>query len=365
MKKKNYIYIDDEKDNLVDTVVDGINNQGLINLIYVETMTFKDLVDYINTKVDGIDGILFDLVLDGKANSRNQRAEYTAPVAAQLIRTLVTDNKIKDLPIVLCSTDDRIDTIYSKELAGHNLFDMRFKKTDTECFEQISKQLYSLSTGYEIINNSKNVNEIMNFNISVLDDRIFSKLLPIDKISIHDKAQFILKNIIFTTGPLINEYILAARLGIDIERSSDWEKFKDDFFVSAKFTGVFHEGWDRWWMTEVDDIFYKYTGSYLSYYNATERVKLIKEKICDYNLVEATVIDSFCKSNRFWTICEFSKKPLDSMDGFRLNKEIQAWQEYEYISPLNAMKGKYTRMKKSIHPTDINRLDDLRKEEIK
>jgi len=168
----------------------------------------------------------------------------------------------------------------------------------------------------------------------------------------------ILKDLIYAKGVLINEKYLASRLGIDKENSEDWEQVKE-IFSDAKYTGVFFDGWDRWWMHEVDNIFEKISTTYLSYLDAKERVATLKEKLSLENLNFFQPIEENY-SYDYWTVCKALAKPLDPMEGFRVysTSEPKPWQEYEYVS-LFALLNPQTLQDKDIkiHSLDKEKAD--------
>jgi len=149
----------------------------------------------------------------------------------------------------------------------------------------------------------------------------------------------ILKDLIYAKGVLINEKYLASRLGIDIENSPDWEKVKASF-ADAKYTGVFSDGWDRWWMYKVDNIFEVLSETYLSYLDAKEKVSLFIDILDDVENINypepIETQDGTIKnySYRYWTMCKALKKPMDAKEGFKVytRQEPKPWQEYEYVS---------------------------------
>lgn len=365
MEKKKYIFIDDEKDDLVDSLLHNINRHDFIELEYQPSMTFDKFVAFVQKDIGKYQGVLLDLRLDEKTNPENgEKANYTAPVVAQYLRTLATDGKITDLPIVLCSTDDRLKKLYTHDLTSHNLFDMRFLKSETDKFPTIAQELLALSNGYEKINNGLSIDQLVDTDISKLDERVFARFITGETMPAHEIAQFIMKDLLFEPGVMIDEYILAARLGIDIESSSNkWTEVKEGLFKGAKYAGVFSGGWDRWWMHLVDDIFYSLSGTYLSYINADERVKLITEKTTIKPLVAAKPLEH-CRSSKFWTVCSCTKEPLDPMEGFRMAvyKEPKSWQEYRYLSPDTALERKCMDKGMSVHPMDEDRYELLKKQ---
>ena len=187
-----------------------------------------------------------------------------------------------------------------------------------------------------------------------LDSRIFSRFISVENnIPTHEYAQMILKDLIYAKGVLINEKYLASRLGIDKENSEDWEKVKERF-KEAEYNGVFSDGWDRWWMFKVDDIFEDISDTYLSYLDAKERVAILKEKLNLENLVSPLPIESKDgsvknHSYRYWTVCKALKRPMDASEGFRVytRQEPKPWQEYEYVS-LQALLDEESLLEKDI-----------------
>lgn len=337
MQPKKYLYIDDESDSKIDSLIDSLNRYNLIQVIKFESMVFSDFVKWVQEKRETCHGILLDFVLNEKTNQQNQIAEYTAPVAAQYLRTLATEGKIKDLPIILCSTDERLNRLYMNDLTSHDLFDMRFRKDNTDCYEIIAKELYSLAIGYEKMAVLKDFGKILDIDISALNEKIVARFVNESSVPVHEIAQFVLKEMIFKVGPLIDESILAARLGVDIEKSKDWDNVKE-LFSSAKYSGVFSEGWDRWWMHQVNDIFKSFNCGSLSFLDADEKIEILKEKSKLQNIIAAEPLP-YCSSKRFWTVNINDKKPLDPSEGFRIveHTEPKSWQEYNYLSPYDAI----------------------------
>ena len=170
----------------------------------------------------------------------------------------------------------------------------------------------------------------------------------------------ILKDLIYAKGVLINEKYLASRLGVDKDNSADWKALKERF-KEAKYSGVFADGWDRWWMFKVDNIFEEISDTYLSYLNAKERVAILKEKVDLQNLVFPLPIESKKgdvknHSYRYWTVCKALRKPMDAGEGFRVytRQEPKPWQEYEYVS-LQALLDEELLIEKDIKVHSLDR----------
>ena len=375
-----YLYIDDiradDTEQSIDTpksLARGLSVDG-IEIEYRHVFEFEN-DNFIKLNLSNYDGLLLDLRLDEYKDANGKHSEFTATEFAQHIRTLVTKKELeKDLPIVLFSTDDKLQQVYATDLSSHNLFDRYLTKVDTP--DNASKKLYSLAKGYKTIDNLKlsyllddgqfdmdnfkqtYIPRLINLeNLFDLDSRVFSRFSENgERIPAHEYAQVILKDLIYVTGSLINEDILAARLGIDKNNSNDWEKVKE-FFEPSKYKGVFSDGWNRWWMFEIDNLFESTTGTYLSYLDASQRVEVLNEKLGLSELVVAEPI-TLNTSTRYTTICKAFERPLDEMEGFRVysSKEPKQWQEYEYASLEAFAVGKVDEKKIKVHVDDRDRL---------
>lgn len=343
-----YLYIDDESNETVQSYVDGLGDENLfIEYKHVDHVNSKD---FFKTNLHNYDGVLLDLRTDELSKLSN----FTGSVWGQHIRDLVTNNKIDtDIPIVLFSTDKKLRDTYFKDLTSNNIFDRFLTKDNTP--DNATIKLNSLANGYKQIACEKDFNTLLQTDILNLDERIFSRFVGTDtSISVHEYAQMILKDLIYSKGVLVNEKYLASRLGIDIETSSDWEKLKV-IFESTKYTGVFSDGWDRWWMYQVDDFFESIAGTYLSYLDAKEKVEIIREKLQVEKINYSKLIEENTSYN-YWTVCKALKRPLDPQEGFRVytRSEPKPWQEYEYIS-LYALLTKHPEIEKKnikIHSMD-------------
>ena len=330
-----YLYIDDESNETVKSYQDSLSNDDLI-IEYVQIGEINK--EYLIKKIQDIDGILLDLRTDEVPSvETGKTSEFTGAVWGQHIRDLVTIKELnKDIPIVLFSTDKKLRDTYFRDMTSNNIFDRFLTKDNTP--DNAIQKLISLAKGYQKIQMDKNFNNLLKINILNLDSRIFSRFIRGNNIPTHEYAQMILKDLIYAKGVLINEKYLASRLGIDKENSEDWEKLKE-IFKDAKYNGVFSDGWDRWWMFKVDDIFENISDTYLSYLDAKERVAILKEKLNLETLVVALPIESEDgsvknHSYRYWTVCKALKRPMDASEGFRVytRQEPKPWQEYEYVS---------------------------------
>lgn len=349
-----YLYIDDESNETVNSFTEGLQDENLT--IEYKNVDEIDSKDFFVKNLQNYDGLLLDL----RTDEFSQNSNFTGSVWGQHVRDLATDPKlnVKDVPIVLFSTDERLKATYFKDLTSNNIFDRFLTKGNRD--DSVKRKLVSLANGYkQIFEQKDNFNILLGVDTTNLDPRIFSRFKGGVDIPSHEYAQMILKDLIYAKGVLINEKYLAARLGIDKDNSEDWNKIKE-IFDTAKYKGVFSDGWDRWWMFAVDKLFNEISGTYLNYLDAKERVAILKEKLGLENLNYPEPIDKN-ESYDYWTVCKALGKPLDSHEAFKVytRSEPKPWQEYEYISLYAWLEKSPVVEEKniSIHPMDKERLN--------
>lgn len=349
-----YLYIDDASDATTKALAEKLSSKNL-SVDYKHVSVFQGFNPSKTIELaNKYDGLILDLRLD-KEVVDGKSFPFTATEFAQHIRTLVTKGELKkDVPIVVFSTEGNLKEIYFRDMTSNNLFDRFITKHPIP--STASEKLFSLANGYKAIAENADLNALLEFDIERLDERIFSRFTEGERIPPHEYAQVILKDIIYTKGVLIDEQYLAARLGIDIETSKDWGEIKK-IFANAKYKGIFSDGWSRWWMCIVDEIFEELSSTYLSYLDAKEKVEVFKKMGIEKLNYPAPIEHNH--SYRYWAVCKALKKPIDPMEGFRVytRSEPKPWQEYEYIS-LEALLHPHKLKEHNIkpHPSERERI---------
>jgi len=328
------LYIDDEINGgrpQIEAIKDALEANGLLNVELFEVSDLPQTIQRINQ--GDVKAVILDLELDSAANSKGERVQYKAPTLAQNIREKSIDLQNLDLPIILCSTQEKINNLYRRDLSSHDLFDMRFHK-ERQDYNIESIGVHSIIKGYEKIKEvNLDIEKLFGIKQDEIDSRVYTPLLIAKSLPTYNIAQIILKDVIYMNGPLIDEQLLAARLGIDTKKSAQWEEIKESIFGEAKYKGVFSSGWNRWWMHRVQSIFQEITNVNLAAIDATEKVNLLKEKTKFTEIVYADKIKR-CKSSKYWTVCKGFNSPLDPREGFKIimSREPKVWQDYDYIS---------------------------------
>ncbi len=335
-----YLYIDDESDSSVSATKDGFNDLKIIEVFIEQPQDFASQRAHLIKQLSSYSGLILDYRLDG---NMQLNVSYNAPaIAAELISLMnETDanKKIKPCPIIICSTDERMGHTYDTDKVIHELFDYKFLKGIDPLWEKMSKKLASLAKGYDVLNEmqTKIITTILNReDLSGVNPKIFERFTDAEtKLSVRDYSHFIVKELFNHPGALVKETLMASRLGIDCFKSGDsWNELKERFLLSAKYTGLFSDGWDRWWMDSLNSLFKAISeGRRLPSLSASERVEFLSTNTGIKGLVHAEPLP-FCNSSNFWTICEETKKPLDPLEGFRAYESIdlKPWQEQKYIS---------------------------------
>lgn len=147
----------------------------------------------------------------------------------------------------------------------------------------------------------------------------------------HEYARFIRRQVLESAGPLIDRRTLAARLGVDVEASEDFDELVQAF-DDAIYRGVFREGWLRWWAEVTEDLAENLVEESLRSLTAPERVERLT-KATGLGKLRAAEPISEGDSSAFWVVCQATDRPLDPRDGFVLDSGRRyPWQRDKYVS---------------------------------
>lgn len=369
-----YLYSDDESPDKLRGYIHAVERQAdtELEIERVPPRRYDKQVKAIRNLPDSVDGVILDFRLDMRSNEiegEKERASYRAASIAQEIRSLGTEGKIDELPLVLWSLGTRYEKSYSPDETAHDLFDLTSTKDEldeTEGARKMATRLISLANGYDelrrIIDDNRKRKRFtykllgLEENPDFLDQRIVTYFDNRSALPIHEYARFILRKILEHTRPLVDESVLAARLGVDEQRSGDWEALLDHLEPS-KYEGPFGEGWPRWWWSRVNDWWKnEVTDKSLKRLSAEARVDYLSEIFNLDDLVAAQPIEEKY-STRFWTVCEYYGGPLDPTDGLRAQaRNLEPWMDRPYISKKAALKRKG-----KVDPLDDGRFQRLKR----
>jgi len=364
--KVKYLYIDDdlEATKSLTEAIETKSDRLIIKCIEPEA----ELGNTVNRIEDfKPDGLILDWKIDDTLNQKRERPSYKASTLAQEIRSKSSQENIYNYPIVVFSSLLNLKQLYSRDSVSHDLFDLVLKKDDVaQESKTMANQLVSLVDGYHTITeyckktkrkpiNLFNLNSEYDF---LFDDERLVEELPSDPLlPVYNYAKFILDQLIQPPGILINDRYLAARLGIDIEKSKDWTKLVNQYLEKFIYRGPFYNGWFRWWNKLVEKWWLSFPGcpGHLQNVPAKERVTYLTSQTKLENLVAAEPEEN--DSSYFWVACQATGEPLDPPDGFMIkSKPKHPWQEKLYVSKKVAREGLPDGMK--IDPLELDRYLD-------
>lgn len=280
------------------------------------------------------------------------------------------EKEIRSFPIVLWSINERFISSFYGDDTSHDLFDAIYGK-DEQVLKQpqlVAKQMISLAAGYQVIelpeiNDQTSIrclglaeNDLVGVHAAFLDEY----LLAMETQSRHEVAYLLLSDLIRVPGLLVEEAIIAARLGVDIEKSNDsWIKIQGHF-DSAVYRGPFGDGWPRWWWFRIEDWWNSLSEKQpnLRRLTAEERIQLLNN-LFKLNLVAARPIQPEY-STKFFSLCVATRQPLDPTDGLRVTKrDRKSWHDTSFVSAHAALE-RIEKDKWRIDPLDRERFDRLK-----
>lgn len=364
-----FLYIDDEPSNITEDVIATLQNDELTIEVH-QPRSFDMQLDELAASLKNFDGLILDWRLDLLANTDGQKVAYRAGALAQEIRTRETERDFQAIPIILLSSEERLARSFDK--TSSDLFDVKYEKDRLASMSDVARiQIMSLAQGYRAITKARRkLQTCLNLSKEQFDtlDPRFSSILEgrEDSLPHHEIARLILVDLVLRPGLLVDEERLAARLGVDLTGSEDWRQFLNSLPASTKYSGVFADGWPRWWIYEIEQVWWRETGQSvpaISRLNAKERVEVLKQATSLERLVPAEPIEPQYKTT-YRTICEVLKRPLDPSDGAIIKEdEPKAWQERRYIS-LHAIFHHLNESSETpieIHPLERDRIRTLRR----
>lgn len=347
------LYVDDQ---------DPASKKADFENLGFEIITHKPTNDFkaIELKVrDGIHALVLDYKL---TEGEGEQACFDAPTIAQYVRTMHSADGF-NIPIVLMSNQTNFTDYYNNDFTSQDLFDFTISKQDFVTHQALfGEKLNSFIAAYQKIKSDNNLISSLNIEETqiVLHSRFVSSFDQLN--NNHFKiSSLIYDDLLCSVGVTIGEDILSARLGVS-KSSADWGQVLASL-NSATYVGVFSDIKKRWWMDGVNKWWSETITSETSirHLNAEERVGLLKSKLGLENLTPLIKTNHSVSSN-FWTICKYSKAPLDPFDGIELLNNYLPWQEKEYLSIDSALE-KMEDYKNFVSDIDKKAIRDLVKSE--
>lgn len=359
-----YLYIDDDYEN-AKRLSKQFKRKGKLDCVPKKCET--DFKEQISVIIDSTySGLIMDLRLDDKADDSGVYAPYRGTTLAQQIRTCQKEGNLKIFPLVLFSANDKLKE--SMGISDYNLFDYCISKDDNDNevkIEEYQLKLIAIANAYQQLD-SKFLLDMFDIDQSLLDERFVYELKVLSKQPKNVIVKFLITQVLERQGILINEDVLFARLGIDKSSTSeDTIKRIKNKLIKIKYKNILSEGWERWWAPKLEKLWEDEIdeGTYLRAASATYRVEKFSQFFNIDNLKVQSKIE-MANSDRFWTVCKDSNKPLDPVDGFLIQGQdaFYPWQEKEYVSKYYAKYSENKDVWIDVAPIEKDRYNNLLKQ---
>lgn len=226
-----------------------------------------------------------DLVaLDYRLNDaqKGRALAYKATPLAQQLRDQALENDAsQDFPIILLSTQNDLKAFSDNII---NLFDLSFFKEELNNEGNHRLQILSLVKGYKRLihhwKSSVRWSKILGLNKQERGRVAYQAIRELDKLKApHQVARDVLHYVIERQGLLLDKDNVLAQLGVAKEKE-DVNALLDILCHNKLiYTGIFSEGWTRWWRHRLEDWGKTVCDEYLGNMTAKDRVSCLNKKL--------------------------------------------------------------------------------------
>ncbi|WP_348682370.1 hypothetical protein [Acidovorax soli] len=253
------------------------------------------------------DVLLLDYRLDEDAGSRDGAAAFRAAPLAQQIRDRLGDGPASDFPIVLISSEHKIQTLFRPEKTAHDLFDWKLIKDDVANprSSRANLILLGLARGYQVLKGLQNhFDSPALFGLSIeqayLTDYQELKESLRESEYPHIAARYILNFVIRRSGLLLDWHNLLARLGIAApDADSPALNALHTWLTPTRYAGVFTECRELWWSSMVEEKFEDILNDPVDRLTAAQRANKLSDAL-EQTYLPAT--DRWSKTTEFHPI---------------------------------------------------------------
>lgn len=184
----------------------------------------------------------------------------SGPGLAQDIRVNQENGRIGSFPLVRFSSRAKVLENIGGDSSSDDLFDLKIdKELAARNIPQVRGKLIGCSEVYRQVGENpslapEQLADFLGLNVDMLESWIHPEFIARAKSARSDRphvAAGLIMRFLTQSGPLINEDLLAVRLGVD--RASDgWAALRDGL-GPVKYSGKGHEYFDLWWARGLED----------------------------------------------------------------------------------------------------------------
>lgn len=307
----------------VDTI--DVVNQDMVKTSLADKGYKAFLMDY---RLDSSGGFLNAPELAGRLRTQAKEGEETIEVPIILI-TDETQLRILKLPQ---ETQDLYDLVMSKKKFMNNAsWSAEIIRSFIEAYEVIKTNRENLATILGIKeDDEKN---------ALIDYRLEGEYKKLRE-DVFACSHFLFNYFVRSTGSLIDDAVLAARFGIDKEKSGEaWKTLKKMLKdEGCQYQGIMHKAYPKWWMQRVKAWWEMAVPEMRSfrYVSAEERVEMLNKKTGLVFVAAAPIEEDM--SHEYWNVCVATGEPIDPADGYICNRRFKReWEENDYVSLKGAL----------------------------
>lgn len=360
-----FLYVDDTRENLEEGMINALQIEGDIEITFKGPNDWENMMNLLKMEIPNHHGVILDLRLDDFQYEPGKSASYKGSTVAQELRNLTKEGKLTDFPIILFSGTDKLDQYLdptSKDLFDKIIDKTKIEQPDYLDYNEFRRLLKWLADGYIRLKKTgvSSLQGILDIDdVSLIDSRFIECYNELKEKPLHVLVQFFIKQVLGKPSFLINEELLAIRLGVNRELSSDWEFLKKTL-TGCRYTGCFGNNIEYWWMPKIISFWKECISQELNIRNSSsvQRVEAIKDYTGLQNLIPIERSPR-SKSDAFWVICKGRGTAIDTIDGFVIAGQDNKypWQEAEYICVEEALRPTKSYKISSI---EKGRLDNLK-----
>jgi hypothetical protein len=292
---------------------------------------------------------------------------------AQDIRGKQKAHEIVDYPIVRLANPKPVERIVGGDPSSDDLFDLRISKNELarDCLSvQLRligvKRLYERLFGFVSLDDQA-VDTLLGLTPEQREQwshpALHSRLADGHLTTVHVAAGTFMRGLLLSPGLLIDETLLAVRLGLDREGSGDaWSQLRQGL-TNFIFKGTAHEEFERWWARGLEDWWLGISGgNSLASLTVAQR----HEQLCNRFRLNGLLPLSMPKGSageRPWRLCTLSLEadepqyvPIDPSESVRVTPRVD---QPPWIDPQYAALGSALRVEnddKRLNRTDLDRL---------
>lgn len=302
-------------------------------------------------------GLLLDVALTNAQDKEGQPVGFDGIALAQQVRTLQTRARtstgsggLPEFPIIRLSKRDIVREYVNEDSTSDDLFDEFVdKEALIDQAEVAASIVLALANDYPAVTAfaDRAPDDDALGTLLGCESQFLARLDPRTLLGLrrpgapaHVLSRFIVVKLLGRAGPLVDEALLAVRLGIDREQSGDWPALLEGL-TACRYSGAYASGYARWWMIAARDWWEREIDQDkpLARLGAAERVALLSQKT---GLQKLVAIEASAESpgSRWWHPCARTGIPVDPAEGFPLLPVYgtETWHDTEYLSLEEALR---------------------------